>query len=145
MYSSSPLLWPKAARELCREREESYCCECVMCTLCAFVCIKCCSNAPQEEARAHPSNTVEGRGRGVTTLMDGCVFLHSLLQCGDRAAEIGAAHNECKQANTHTLLESCLKRWLRKRAAGPCWLPEEVTKSWTQPLGLDSVPSPRSF
>lgn len=106
---------------------------------------------PEEEAKAHRSNTVEGRGRGVKTLMNGCVFLHSLLQCGDRAAIIGAAHNESLQertqkhararapADTHTLQESCLRGWLGQRAAGPCGLPEEVTKSWTQPVGLDSV------
>lgn len=78
------------------EREELLL-KCVRCMLCAFVCIKCCSDVPEEEAKAHPSNTVEGRGRGVKTLMNGCVFLHLLLQCGDRAAIIGAAHNESLQ------------------------------------------------
>lgn len=68
--------------------------KCVTCTLRAFVCIQCCSDVPEEEAKAHPSNTAEGRGRGVKTLMNACVFPHSLLQCGDRAAIMGAAHNE---------------------------------------------------
>lgn len=96
---------------------------------------------PEEEAKAHPSNTLEGRGRGVKTLMNGCVFLHSLLQCGDRAAIIGAAHNESLQEEstqkhaytvTHTRQENSLKRHFGKRAAGPCWLPEEVTRfNWT--------------
>ncbi len=66
-----------------------------------------CTDVPEEEAKAHPSNTAEGRGRGVKTLMNGCVFLHSLLQCADRAAIIGAAHNEplrerSTQKHTHT-------------------------------------------
>lgn len=116
-----------------------------------FVCIKRCTDVPEEEAKAHPSNTAEGRGGGVKTLMNGCEFLYSLLLCGDRAAIIGAAHNEslqeestqthaCANAHaTHTLQENCLKMQFGKRAAGPCWLPEEVTKCWTHSVGLDSV------
>lgn len=34
---------------------------------------------------------------------------------------------------------AALKYRLEKRAAGPCWLPEEVTKSLTHSVGLDSV------
>lgn len=121
--------------------------KCVMCTLRAFVCIKCCTDAPEEEAKAHPSNTAEGRGRGVKTLMNARVLLHSRLRCGDRAAITGAAHNESlqdgsaqKQAraharahtNTHTVR-------FGKRATGPCWLSEEVTECRTHSVALDSI------
>lgn len=60
MYSSLPLQWPQAAKELWGERKELLL-KCVMFMLCAFICIKCCTDVPEEEAKAHPCNTVEGR------------------------------------------------------------------------------------
>ena len=56
-----PLLWPEAAEELWGEREELLL-KCVMCRLRAFVCIKCCSDVPEEEAKPHPTNTLEEEG-----------------------------------------------------------------------------------
>ncbi len=114
----------------------------------AFVCIKCCTDVPEEEAKAHPSNTAEGRGRGVKTLMNGCEFLYSLLQCGDRAAIIGAAHNEslqeentqkhaCAHAHTtYTLRKCCFKIPFGKKSRWPLLVTrgsdqELDTFSWT--------------
>lgn len=87
--------------------------------------------------------------------MNGCVLLYSRLQCSDTAAIIGTAHNELSRINrkvhlhittyklahrvVHTAEETVFKRPLRKRAAGPCWLPEVVTESWKNSAGMISI------